>query len=257
MAVICAAFILTATCATETIAKESRKTESFSKISARDGIDVYYTQSDSYSVVVEAKDDYIGKIITKVEGETLVIKLEGWMKIPFWKRVFGSNAMTVSVAAPALYKVDASGGADFYADNLKCDSSFQLNLSAGADVKIANLTVAGNVGIAVSAGADVAIDNLTVAGNAGISTSAGADCDVKKLQATECSLSAGEGSDINISMELSGGLTATASSGADIDISGKAGAASLSASSGADINIRKLACKSVNIYQSSGGGVHR
>lgn len=232
---ICTTAICTTACIAEKMIKENRETKPFRKISVEGSIDVYYTQNDVYSVVIDANEDCISKIITKVEDETLVIKLERGLKTSAWK-ILENKIMKVYVSAPALDKVSISGGSDFYADNLECDKSFQLSASGGADAKITSLTVSGNTGI---------------------SSSGGADCNIKKLQTVECNLSASGGSDLNIDMELSGNLTASASGGADMNLSGKANDIFVSASGGSDINIRKLAYKNANVHSSGGSDVYR
>ncbi|MDR1169219.1 MAG: DUF2807 domain-containing protein [Prevotellaceae bacterium] len=255
LTVICTTLLCTAPCIAGTVVREDRKTESFSRINAESGIDVYYTQSDSYSVAVEADEDYIGEIITKVENGTLVIKRESRVRT-FVRNIFG-HAMKVHVSAPALDRVNISGGSDFYAGVMKSDSPFQLKASGGSDVKIADITIAGNADISASGGSDCDITAITVAGNADISASGGSDCNIKNLQAAECKLSASGGSDLNIKMELSGNLEAKASGGSDIKLGGKAGDVSASASGGSDINLRKLECKSVDINKSGGSDVYK
>jgi hypothetical protein len=252
---ICTTLLYSAACIAETV-REDRKTDAFSRINAGDGIDVYYTQSDSYSLAVEADKDYVGKIITKVEGETLVVKLENGIKTSV-RKILRNRVIKVHVSAPVLDRVGVYGGSDFYADKLTCDKSFQLEAAGGADAKISSLTVTGDASISASGGADADIVSMIVAGNADISASGGADCDIKKLHAVECKLSSSGGSDLDISLELSGNLKANASGGADINISGKANEVSVSASGGSDINIRKLECKSADIHKSGGSDVHR
>ncbi|MDR1120573.1 MAG: DUF2807 domain-containing protein [Dysgonamonadaceae bacterium] len=256
LAVICTTFFCTTACIAGTVVKENRKTEPFSKISAGSCIDVYYTKNDSYSIVVEANEDYIGKIITKVENETLVLKMEGGIKTSIWN-LWGKKLLKVHVSAPTLDKVSISGCSDFYADKLKCDNSFQLNASGGSDTKITNLTVAGNVSISISGGADADITNLTVAGNTNISASGGADCNIKNLQTVECNLSASGGSDLDLHVKLSGNLKAKVSGGADINLSGKANDISVSASGGSDVDIRKLTCRNADIHSSGGSDVYK
>jgi hypothetical protein len=280
LTMICTTFFYSGACIAETV-KEDRKTEPFSKISSANGIDVYYTQSSSYAVTVEADKEYIDKIITKTEGKTLVVKLEDGFRNFALRGIFGHKlikVMKVYVSAPTLDEVKASGGSDFYADKLKSDNSFQLKISGGADAEITDLTVAGdaeisasggadadissltvtgNADVSASGGADADISSLTVTGNADVSASGGADCDIKSLRAVECKLSASGGGDINVGVELSGNLKASASGGADIDVSGKANDVVASASGGSDINLRKLSSTSLDIHKSGGSDVYR
>jgi hypothetical protein len=257
LTVACATFFYATDCSAGKVVREDRKTEPFSKLSAGSSVDVYYAHADSYSIVVEADEDIIGEIVTKTEGETLVVERKKDFKPFSGHFLTGKWKLKVYVSSPTLYAVSISGGADFHADNMKSDGSFQLTTSGGADAKIVNLAVAGSADISASGGSDAKIANLTVAENANISASGGADCDVRKLQARECSLRTSAGSDLNIHLELSGNLQATASGGADMNISGKANDVVATASGGADIDMRKLLCKSADIHTSGGSDVLR
>lgn len=254
LALVCASFFCTTVCMAKTVVKEKRETGTFRKISTEGGIDVYFTQNNSYSVVVEADEEYISKIVTEVNGETLVVKWKDRMQP---RRIFNNMVVKVHVSAPALTKVSSSGGSDFYAENLKCDESFQLNVSGGADADIKNLTVSGDVDVSVSGGADADIRDLVVTGNSNISASGGADCDIENLQTRDCYLSSSGGSDVNVNVSASGNLRARSSGGADINIGGQANEVKVNASGGADVNIRKLKYTSIDISKSGGGDVDR
>jgi hypothetical protein len=254
LALICASFLSTTVCMAKTVVKEKRETGTFRKISTGGGIDVYFTQAGSYSVVVEADEEYISKIVTEVEDDRLVVK---WKERMHFRGIFNNRIIKVHVSAPALTKVSSSGGADFYADDLKCEESFQLSVSGGADAHIKNLTVSGDVNIASSGGADVDIKNLTVAGDSNIASSGGADCDIENLQTRNCNLSSSGGSDVNVNVSASGNLNASSSGGADINISGEANDVKVSASGGADVDIRRLKYANIDISKSGGGDVDR
>ena len=255
LALICASFLSATACMAETVVKEKRETGTFREISTGGGIDVYFAQDKSYSVVVEADEKYISKIVTEVDGETLVVKWKdsGWRQ----NRVLNNKVVKVHVSAPALTRVNSSGGADFYADDLKCDEPFQLGVSGGADAHIKNLTVSGNVDIAASGGADANINNLTVSGDSNISASGGADIDIENLQTRDCNLSSSGGSDVDIKVSASGNLKASSSGGADINVSGQVNDVKVSASGGADVDIRKLKYSNIDISKSGGGDVDR
>jgi hypothetical protein len=249
-----ASFFCSTACLAADVVKEKRETGAFQKISSSNGIDVYFTQSDTYSVVVEANEDYIDKIATEVDGETLVIRRKG--KRGSWGSL-KNVTLNVHVSAPALDAASVSGGSDFYADDLKCDKSFRLSASGGADVHLKNLTVADDADISVSGGADVDIKSLTVAATTNVTTSGGADSDIASLQTGDCHLSASGGGDIDVKLLDSNYLRASASGGGDIDVSGKAADVKISASGGGDANIRNLTYSTIDITKSGGGDVNR
>ncbi|MDR3246485.1 MAG: DUF2807 domain-containing protein [Prevotellaceae bacterium] len=187
---ICTFILCTPACIAENVVKETRETGTFRKISAGGGINVYFTQNNSQSIQVEADKDYIDKIITRVEGETLVIKMDNK------DCSCGARTTNVYVSVPALDEVSISGGSDFYADDLKCSNSFKLRASGGSKAKIGDLKVAENAEISALGGADANIKSLTGVKNTNVSASVGSDCDIKTLQTAECELSASGGGDV-------------------------------------------------------------
>jgi hypothetical protein len=254
LALVCASFLWTTTCFAKTeVKKEKRETGTFRKISSENGIDVYFTQDKSYSVVVEADEDYIDQIVTEVDDETLIIKWKQKLNL----RIFNDRIMNVYVSSPKLDAVNVSGDSDFYADKLKCDNSFKLNVSGGADADIKNLTVAKDANLASSGGADIDINSLTVTGNTNIASSGGADCDIDNLQTRNCNLAASGGADINIKSATMEDLNIAASGGADISISGKANDVKVASSGGSDVDIKKLTYTTIDIHKSGGGSVDK
>jgi hypothetical protein len=250
---VCASFFCTTVCIAKTTVKETRETGAFRRISTEAGIDVYFTQSNSYSVVVEADKENVDKIVTMVKDETLVIKRKENIR-----KLISNKTYKVHVSAPALDKASSLGGSDFYADKLECEKSFQLTVSGGASADITSLTVNENVDISATGGANIDINTLTVAGNANISALGGADCDVKILQTTDCNLSSKGGSDLSIDkLTASGNLNAEAVGGADISVSGIANKVTISSLGGSDVDIKRLTYTIIDISKSGGGSVYR
>jgi len=114
------------------IATEKRALTGFTAIEASGAIDVDITQSDSYSVEVSADDNILPKIITKVEGETLLIERNG-------DDFFNSSTVHVKISLPKLAALELSGASDGTAKNIKAD---KLNLEiSGASKLIVSGTV--------------------------------------------------------------------------------------------------------------------
>ncbi|MDR0866839.1 MAG: DUF2807 domain-containing protein [Candidatus Symbiothrix sp.] len=213
--------------------KETREVGSFRKISAGSAIDVYFAQSDSKSLRVEAENVDLKEIITKIEGETLVIKRES-QKIS-WNLKKKKQVVKVYVSAPTLEEISISGASDFYADDLKSSKSFKISASGASDIHIGNLTVAETTGI---------------------SSSGGADCNIKNLKTSNCSLSSSGGSDLNIGLEVSDNLSVSTSGGSDVKLSGKANQVSVSVSGGSDIYIKDLTYNQLDSKKSGGSDIH-
>jgi hypothetical protein len=213
---------------------ENREVGSFRKISAQSAIDVYFTQSDSRSIRVEVENVEIKKVITKIEGETLVIKREEEKNS--WSPKKKKQVTKVYVSAPLLEEIGVSGASDFYVEDLKCNNSFKIGASGASDIHIGNLTVAETINI---------------------SSSGGADCNIKNLKTSNCNLSSSGGSDLNIGLEVSDNLSVSTSGGSDIKLSGKANQVSISASGGSDIYIKDLTYNQLDTKKSGGSDIHK
>ncbi|MDR2499154.1 MAG: DUF2807 domain-containing protein [Tannerellaceae bacterium] len=217
------------------IKKETRQASPFETVFCSNGIDVYFTESSSYSIVVEADEDFLKEIITDLSSGVLTIKRKSSFN---GLNIFNRNRWNVKVhiSAPTLNAVHVSGGSDFFAEKLTSNGDCNIDLSGGADVKI---------------------NNMAVAGSARVGCSGGADCSIKSLRTTDGNFDASGGADIVINVEASGKIYCSASGGADITISGKADSVDANASGGADVNIRKLVRSQTKAHSSGGGDVHQ
>jgi hypothetical protein len=230
---LCTGILFSCT-STATTVKENRRVGSFKKISVTSGIDVYFTQENSQNIEVEANQEIINKVITRVDGETLVIEMERGGKSIFSLK--NTKNIKMYVSAPAIGKVSISGGSDFYTDKLSCNDSFELSASGGADAHIGQLNVAKSTGISVSGGSD---------------------CSIKDLKTSNCNFSSSGGADLDITLEASGNVSVSASGGSDVQLSGQANMVSASASGGSDIDLRKLSFKNITSNKSGGSDIYQ
>jgi len=213
------------------IIKESRTVGSFSKIQASSGIDVHFVQTGSYKVEIEADKEDMKYIISKTEGDKLILKWEGDMN-----RRQKHMSIDVYVSAPSLYEITLSGGSDFSAERIKSDKNFKISISGGADVEI---------------------ESLKVAKNTTINSSGGSDCEIKYLETGSCDVSASGGSDISIDIKAKGDVNITASGGSDIELSGSVDNISVSASGASDIDIENLSYKGIHSKKANNSNVSR
>jgi Protein of unknown function (DUF2807). len=222
--------LFSSACLSASTVKETREVGSFSKISVSNGIDLLFVQANSEKIEVEADNDIIQKVVTKVKGNTLVVEMEKT------KLSLKNRRIKVYVTAPEIDEVNLSSGAEFHCTELKCKSSFGMSISSGAEGEIGRLIAADKVQI---------------------STSSGSDCEIKDLKTIKCSLSASSGSDIDVSAIITEEISMSASSGSDISVKGQAQKVKASASSGANINIEKLSYNTIDSSKSSGGKVRK
>ncbi|MDL2303239.1 DUF2807 domain-containing protein [Dysgonomonas sp. OttesenSCG-928-D17] len=211
------------------VVKEKQTVTSFDKIASSSGIDVYFTQGNSYSLEIETVAENMPKIdVTVKEGKLELKRKKG-------ENFARNTQIKAYVTAPTLSAIGMSGGADFSAQKLAAGKS---------------------INIAASGGADVEIDDLS-ADECKIAFSGGADCEIKRFKGKNLTLAFSGGSDGKVSQADVDNLTAAASGGADLIISGNVKNAIVSASGGADINISQLTAGNVVANKSGGGDIKR
>jgi len=226
-------FFLSIFTTSATVVNESRRVDSFQKIKADLGIDVYFTQDNSKTIEVEADEEIIKKITTHVEDQTLIISQDRGDKSVF-HIVKKNKSIKVYVSSSVLNEITLSDGSDFYADNLNSKTSFQATTSGGSDIHI---------------------DQLTVTGNTTISITGASECNIKSLQGRSCFLTAIAGSDMKIDLSLSGNLSVKASEGSTIRLSGDSGHASANASDNSTIDVQNLTSRNLSVNTSNDSNI--
>ncbi len=191
-----------------TVAEENREIISeFNKISASEGLDVFVSQADEYSIRVEADENIIDLIATDIKDGKLKIHV---------KENIGRATKSIYVSLPTITSLSSSSGADLNTENQIKADNLKLNASSGADLVVS--VVANSISADSSSGADIKLSGTTNELNA--DASSGADIDARNLKTKICVADASSGSDISV--DVSESLIAEASSGGDISYSGVA-----------------------------------
>lgn len=190
------------------ITEEAREiSEDFSVVSASEGIAVYITQADSFTITVEADENVINLIGTDIK--------DGELRIHAIKNI-GRATKKVYVSLPEISGLEASSGADLTIQNSISSDRIKLNGSSGAMLKV-DIT-ANDIKVDVSSGA-----NIKLSGDAEllhVSASSGGAIKATDLSVKTCYADASSGADININVSES--LTAEASSGGNVSYTGDA-----------------------------------
>ncbi len=205
------------------VVTENRKiNESFTKIKASNGLDVFITQSKKPSVTVEA-DQNLQDII-KVEV------VNGVLKVYTDKNIGRSKAKKIYITATEIESITASSGSDVISENTITATTFKANASSGGYLKLA-LNV-GTLSSNSSSGA-----NLKLTGTAKDYTakaSSGSITNAYKLASQNVTVKVSSGANINIFASES--IIAKASSGGDIDYKGNPKKSTIKKSSGGSVS---------------------
>jgi hypothetical protein len=209
--------------------KQKRIVGSFSGVSVSSGIDLYLTQGVAEEVVVEADEDIINNIITRVEDGVLRIYVKESHHLFNWN---WNEKRKVYVTFKDLKLIDASAGSDVYGQGTIKLERVRIEASSGSDLELA--LTAQDVEIHTSSGSDATVRGTCATLDA--SASSGSDLDASGLHSKKCRVSASSGSDASV--YASEELDADASSGSDIYYSGNPAQKNINESSGGDVTRR-------------------
>ena len=206
------------------VVKNDRNLTGFDEISVSSGLDVYLTQGDNESVVVEADQNLQEIIIAKVDG--------GRLKLYTDKSIRHATAMRVHVTVKDLKELKASAGSDVIGKTSLNVKMLDIDVSSGSDVKLD--VIADQLSGHISSGSDLVLSGK--ARNFHADSSSGSDISAYELIAEDCTAEASSGSDIGLT--VMGRFEAHASSGADIMYKGTPTSINTHGSSGGDVNKR-------------------
>ncbi|MAO09034.1 MAG: DUF2807 domain-containing protein [Alteromonas sp.] len=206
------------------VVTEERPVANFTAVRGSAGIDVFLTQGDENKVVVEADENLLEIIETRVDGNTLKITSDA--------NIGRCKSKKVHVTYTSLESIEASSGADVIGNSVIKSETLSLGSSSGADLEVEIL--AKEVYANTSSGAD-----LKVSGTASrliAEASSGSDLKARELEVITCKADASSGADIAVTVKNE--IEASASSGGDIKYYGNP--SDVSVKDGPSGNVRKM-----------------
>lgn len=204
----------------------------FTALDVSSGIDAVVTVGGTQSITAEATDKrLLDDLKLKVEGNTLKAYYD-WSFFDLF--AFGNrDQIKLTIAVPALTKVEASAGSDVEATGVTGDA-LEFNSSSGADLSLK--AVAGkSIDLNASSGAGLEIEGTCETGTA--NASSGSDLEADDLLCVTMDANASSGSDLDAYASKS--VKANASSGSDLTIHGNPAEVEQESSSGSDVKIEK------------------
>jgi hypothetical protein len=205
------------------VISESRTINSkFNEIDIQQGIKLYLTQGNSNSLKVEADENIMELLVTEVKNNQL--------KIYFKKNVYKAKARNVYLTTNAISSIDASSGSYVKSENTWQSTNLQINTSSGSSVRFH--VNADEISCSASSGSNIRLYGKT--DNLSVKASSGSSIDADELNSVDTYAKASSGASINVN--VSGKLTAKASSGGDVDYEGNPTTIDKDTSSGGSVN---------------------
>ncbi|WP_282124384.1 head GIN domain-containing protein [Algibacter mikhailovii] len=186
----------------DVIIEDRTSNTSFSTIKATEGLDVYLTQSDSESIIVEADENLQDLILTEVENGVLKIHTE--------QNIGKATSKKIKVSFKDISSIISTSGSDVYSTNTITVENLELKSTSGSDMKLSVKTSILNC--KSTSGSDIHLSGTTSKLIA--EATSGSDIKAADLMAESSHVKAtsGAGITVNTSKEL----IAKASSGGDV-----------------------------------------
>jgi len=194
----------------------------FDAIKVQQGINLYLTQGNSTELNVEADENIIDLLITEVKNNELNVYFE--------KNVYRAKARNVYLTTNTISKIKTSSGASVKSKNTLQVKILDLDSSSGSSIKVH--VNADEVSSEASSGANIDIYGETESFSA--KASSGSSIDADELKSIDVYAKVSSGANINVN--VTGELTAKASSGGDIDFEGNPTSVNKDTSSGGSIS---------------------
>ena len=206
------------------IVKDTRQFSEINALSVSGAIKVDVKNGAVPSLIIEADDNIMPYVITKVSDKNLSIKIKGINSVR-------NATINVYLVVPSISKVTTSAAAEVRSDEIiKSTDKLSFNASSGSLIKI-NVD-APSVFADASSGADIILTGRSM--NLTVESSSGSKVDLFALQAENASASASSGASISIYASVE--VKANASSGGNIRYKGGAASVVKNVSSGGSVN---------------------
>ena len=176
--------------------------ESFSKIEVNSGIKLVVEQSENKSVTIEADDNIVSHITTKVENGTLIIETDSGYNT--------DQNPKVVVKLPVVSGLKATSGSSISTSNRLVTENITVSLNSGSSGEIE--VEADYIKVESESGSSVDISGIALKAEA--ISSSGSEIDADGLNANEVFADANDGSSIAVDPIVK--LNAHASSGASV-----------------------------------------
>lgn len=180
--------------------------EKFTKIESNSGMDVVIEQGDQVSVEVEADDNIVKHITTKVENGVLVISTD--------ESIDSAESMKVKIKMPVVEGLEATSGSSIKTNNTLKGANIVVKTSSGSEID-ASLEYE-DVDSESSSGSELKLSGKSL--KLGTHSSSGSEIDANGLIANAITSESSSGSSTSVYPLVS--LNAKASSGSSISYKG-------------------------------------
>lgn len=142
----------------EPLTEESRRLTGFERIELLGSLDVKYMQADSFSVIVKAPKDVISHVVTRVEGNKLMVNMKGGDRV-INLGMADSDDVTVYVTSPDFLGIELKGSGDFDCIQLLDTDTLDIVLKGSGDIEFDDI-LCDRVNVSLVGSGDVEVKRV-------------------------------------------------------------------------------------------------
>lgn len=208
---------------------EVRQMPMFDAINVAGPVNVYYVQSNESKVLVEGKEEFVGKVITEIKDEDLDIDLE--------PGTYRNLVLKITVYAPIVdeFRVSGSGNlSDISGHTSKDDIEYKT--SGSGDLILAGISTSDDIEIQSTGSGDVYAENISCKG---LSAKFSGSGDMKMTGAVvknDAEISVSGSGDVRMDAEIGNDLEARINGSGDMKLNGSCNKADLKITGSGDMS---------------------
>ncbi len=188
------------------ITEERNVNEDFDQVKGSAGLEIFLTEGEENKITVEADENLMEFIETKIENGRLTITTS--------ENIGSSEAKKIHIVFKNLSEIEASSGAEITGNSVIKNENLSLQSSSGATLKLE--VFSKDVSAKTSSGAEMKITGKSSSLTA--KASSGSELDARDLMVINCNADASSGASISVNVKER--LTTDASSGGEIQYYG-------------------------------------
>ena len=207
------------------VVNETRQVNGFDRVEIKDGGSLYLIQGTQESLEIEAEDNIMPYVQSRVVNNTLILELDDTVN----KSFFTTRPIKYYLTMKDVHGLAISGGGDIETSNITTDTLL-TDISGGGNLRI-DVLKANSLNVNVSGGGDIDILNGEVP-EQNIRVSGGGNYDARDLSSQNVTANVSGGGDLTVWVE--GTLDVNVSGGGSVYYYGKP-AVNSSISGGGDV----------------------
>lgn len=218
--------------------EETRKLTGFERIRLHGSPDIKYTQGKTWSVRVKAPKSLIGKVVTRKDGNCLVVSMKSGS---FFSTGLRDNDVTVYVTSPDLIGVEVQGSGDFECKSHLDTDNLTLSLRGSGDIEFYDI-ICDKIKTSVVGSGDVEIKKV-IAKQSVVELVGSGDVKVRQSQVHQTQIELKGSGDVKVHCDNCGAVNCRLVGSGDITLTGTVNKLDQTSRGSGDINIEQLKIK--------------